>query len=90
VSLNNTTKGPFGHVQMHFTVVLLHFVQIDLNLKYREGYKCKKVNFKHIFTILPLNYLDLDLITVNIYNLLKEYNIVYNIKMLFSKLIRIY
>jgi len=39
----------------------------------------KNVNFKHIFTILPLNDLDLDLITVNIYNLLKEYNIVYKI-----------
>jgi len=84
------TKGPFGYVKMHFTVVLIHFVQINLNLKYREGYKCKNVNFKRIFTILPENDLDIDLINVNIFNLLKEYNIVYNIKMFFLKLIRIY
>jgi len=53
VSYNNMTKGPFGHIKMHFTVVLLQFVQINLNLPYREGYKCKKINHKHIFTILP-------------------------------------
>jgi len=50
----------------------------------------EKVNFKYIFTILPYNDLDLDLITVNIYNLLKGYNIVNNIKLFFLKSIQTY
>jgi len=59
---------------------------------YRFGrdINAEKVNFKYIFTILPYNDLDLDLITVNICNLLKEYNIVNNIKMFFLKSIQTY
>ena len=76
---------------MQFTVVLLQFVQINLNLPYREGYKCRKSQFQAYFHFfLPKNDIDLDLIIVNMCNLLKEYNIVYNIKMFFLKSIQTY
>ena len=47
-----------------------------------------KNQFQAYFHYFTLN--DLDLITVNIYNILKEYNIVYNIKMFFLKSIQTY
>ena len=50
----------------------------------------KKSQFQAYFHYFTLKWPDLDLITVNIYNLLQEYNIVYNIKMFFLKLIQIY
>jgi len=63
--------------------VLLLFLRINFNLPEKEDINTEKVHFQHIFTILHWNDLDLDLNTVNIYYQLKEYNIVYNIKLYF-------
>ena len=54
VSENNMTKGSFGHIKIQFTVVLLHLVQINLNLPFREGYKSRKIQFQAYFQYFTL------------------------------------
>ena len=53
VPLNNTTKGPFGHIKCNLQ--LFYYILYNLISIYRIGrdINAEKVNFKHIFPIVP-------------------------------------